>query len=220
MAWHDWVNPLKSKISPLTYVSKGAGYARQYGGESIDKTFSKKADGLIPENPYQGQWDSLIAQLTKQASGQGPSLAGNAFRQASAAGMKQQQAMAAGGSAGRARQAGMNMGQINQAQAFGYSNARLQEQLAARSQLQGALSGAGQAWFGPQQANQALLANQKSLWEKMAPYVTTAATLMGGPGAGAAVGMGMNYAGGQQQQQAPLYNGPPGMYTTGNQTWY
>jgi hypothetical protein len=67
--------------------------------------------------------------------------------------MNDYQSMSHGGSAGAARMAGRNMGMANQGLAAGYSNARLQEQLAARQQLQGALSGASNAWFQPQQAN-------------------------------------------------------------------
>ena len=56
-----------------------------------------------------------------------------------------------------------NMGKANAGLAQGYSNARLQEQMAARQQLQGALSGAGTAWFQPQQANlQATLGTQSN----------------------------------------------------------
>jgi hypothetical protein len=73
-------------------------------------------------------------------------------------------ALSHSGSPGQARQAGINMGRINQGQAFGYSNARLQEQLAARNQLQGALGGASQSWFQPQAANlQAQLASPTNL---------------------------------------------------------
>lgn len=107
----------------------------------------------MPGDPYQGQWGDLIQQLQRQSNGQGESLAGDAFRQASDEGLRQQMTMSHGGSAGAARQAGINMGRINQGQAFGYSNARLQEQLAARQQLQSALTNAGNAWFQPQQQN-------------------------------------------------------------------
>lgn len=113
----------------------------------------------IGQNPYLGDWRNLIGQLQQTASGNGPSLAGNAYQQAHAQGLSDQMSMAAGGSAGAARQAGMNMTRMNQGLAAGYSNARLQEQLAAQQALQGALSGAGNAWFQPQQANlQATLA--------------------------------------------------------------
>jgi hypothetical protein len=107
----------------------------------------------IGPNPYQEQWAPLLSQLQQQASGEGPSLAGDAFKQANATGMNQQLAMARGGSAGGARQAGMNMAGMNQGLAQGYANARLQEQLAARQMLTQALQGAGNMWFQPQDAN-------------------------------------------------------------------
>lgn len=107
----------------------------------------------IPQNPYMGQWNTIIAQLQQGARGQGQSVAGNAYQQAHGQGMRDQMTMAAGGSAGRARQAGVNMGRMNQGLAQGYSNARLQEQLAMQQALQAALTGAGTAWFQPQAAN-------------------------------------------------------------------
>lgn len=104
-------------------------------------------------NPYQGQYNDLIDQLRQQASGEGPSLAGNAYKQAQQTGMNNVLAMSRSGSAGGTRQAGRTLGQMNQGFNQGYSNARLQEQLLARQQLQGALGGASQAWFQPQYAN-------------------------------------------------------------------
>lgn len=118
----------------------------------------------IGENPYMGQWGTLLSQLQQQAAGQGPSLAQNAYREAHDQGMAGVQAMSRGGSAGAAR-GGMNMmGRMNQGLAQGYSNARLQEQLAARQQLQAALTGAGNAWFQPQQMNlQAMMGTPTNL---------------------------------------------------------
>src|SRR5262249_16942794 len=45
----------------------------------------------IPQNPYLGDWGSLISQLQRTASGTGPSLAGNAYQQAHAQGLADQQ---------------------------------------------------------------------------------------------------------------------------------
>jgi hypothetical protein len=104
-------------------------------------------------NPYQGGWDQLIAQLQQQSSGNGPSLAGEAFKAANQQGMNNVLSMSRGGSAGATRMGQMQLGQMNQGLAQGYSNARLQEMLAARQMLGGALQGAGQAWFQPQYAN-------------------------------------------------------------------
>jgi hypothetical protein len=137
MAWYD---PIAGLVGPAGRKGWEWGQQRQSGPQ-------------IGENPYQGRWDNLIGQLEQQSAGQGPSLAGNAYKAAHAQGLSDQMSMASGGSAGRARQAGMNMTRMNQGLAHGYGNARLQEQLAARQQLSGALGGAGMAWFGPQEAN-------------------------------------------------------------------
>lgn len=133
--WYDYVNPYRWAQSAMGWAGK------------------KPTAPQIPSNPYLGDWGSLIGQLQQTASGQGPSLAGGAYQQAHAQGLQDQRSMAAGGSAGQARQAGMNMTRLNQGLAQGYSNARLQEQLAAQQSLMAALSGAGNAWFQPQQAN-------------------------------------------------------------------
>jgi hypothetical protein len=127
------------------------------GGNGVKDAYAwgqKRPQGpQIGPNPYQGDWNGLISQLQQQASGQGPSLAGNAYNQASQDSMRQSQAMFRGGSAGAARAGAAQMGQNQQGLQAGYANARLAEQMAARSQLQGALSGAGNAWFAPQQSN-------------------------------------------------------------------
>lgn len=136
----------RSSYDPLHYVGTGFQKMWDWGKE-------RSTAPQMPDNPYQSQWGGLIDQLRQTANGQGESLAGDAFKQASDEGLRQQMTMAHGGSPGAARQAGINMGNINQGQAFGYSNARLQEQLAARQQLQQALTNAGNAWFQPQQQN-------------------------------------------------------------------
>lgn len=122
-----------------------------FGG--IVDWMGRKNAPQIPQNPFMGDWGTLIGQLQRTASGEGPSLAGNAFKDAHAQGLRDQMSMAAGGSAGGARQAGMNMVRQNQGLAAGFSNARLQEQLASQQALQAALTNAGNSWFMPQQAN-------------------------------------------------------------------
>lgn len=132
--WYDYANPYR-------------------WGQSAAAWAQKKNAPQIDQNPFMGDWGSLISQLQQTASGQGPSVAGNAYQQAHAQGLQDQRSMASGGSAGAARQAGMNVTRMNQGLAQGYSGARLQEQLSAQQSLQAALSGAGNAWFQPQQAN-------------------------------------------------------------------
>ncbi len=123
-------------------------------GSGVKDWWNKKPRApQMGESPYEGDYRQLINQLQKQAAGGGPSLAGNAYREAHGQGMSDVLAMSRGGSAGAARSGMRQMGAMNQGLAAGYSNARLQEQLAARQQLQGALSGASNAWFQPQQAN-------------------------------------------------------------------
>ncbi len=147
----------------------GNGFKTPWGsihGGDIMNWMKKKNYPQIGANPYQGGMDSLIGQLQQQASGKGPSLAENAYRQAHAQGLQDQQSMAAGGSAGQARQAGLNTARLTQGLAAGSSNARLQEQMAAQQSLQQALTGAGNMWFQPQQANLQSQLGAKANWEK------------------------------------------------------
>lgn len=133
----------------------------------------KKNAPQIGENPYLGGWNDLIGQLQQQSSSnyQGPSLAQNAYREAHGQAMNDYASMSHGGSAGAARQAQRNMGQANAGLAQGYSNARLQEQLAARQMLQGSLAGAGNAWFQPQAANLGATMNTQSNGQQLMNFL-------------------------------------------------
>lgn len=148
-------------------VTDGVKGGMEWAGE---KNYEK-----MDENPYRGQWDELLAQLTRQSNGEGPSLAGNAYREANATGMRNIQSMSRGGSAGAARMGMQNMGRMQQGLQSGYSNARLQEQLAARQQLQAALVGAGNAWFQPQQANMNAANAAQSNGQMLTNFVSQAA---------------------------------------------
>lgn len=161
--------------------------------------WNKKNYDQMPNNPYMGAWGSLISQLGQQARGQGPSLAGNAYKQAHGQAINDALAMGRGGSAGAVRASQNAMGRANQGLAAGYSNVRLQEQMAARQQLQAALAGAGNAWFQPMYANMMAKNAAQSNGQKFMGFLQQgAATLAGIPGLG---------GGGQQQQQ---WIGPPG----------
>jgi hypothetical protein len=162
----------------------------KFGGlfEGAKEWFNNKNAPQIGANPYQSQWGDLIGQLRQQSSGTGPSLAGGAYNQAHSQAMNDYATMSHGGSAGAARQAQRNMGTANAGLAQGYSNARLQEQLAARQQLQGALAGAGNAWFQPQQANlQATMGTQSNgqqLMNMLSQMMAGFGSLTGGGGGG------------------------------------
>ncbi len=165
------------------------GNGQQSAYTKVKNWWGDKNVDTIGANPYQGGWDTLIQQLQQQSNGQGPSLAGDAYKQANAQGMNNILSMSRGGSAGAVRQGQQQMGRMQQGMAFGYANARLQEQLAARAQLQGALGGAGQAWFQPQQANMAATNAAQSNGQKMLNFlqqnVATAAQFAGAGGGGA-----------------------------------
>lgn len=97
---------------------------------------------LEGRNPYAGQeWGGLVGQLQQQASGQGPSLAMDAYRKASQDNMGALSSMANGSnSPAAARQAMIQQGRVGQGMAAGLSTARTQEQMAAQDSLARALS--------------------------------------------------------------------------------
>jgi hypothetical protein len=93
------------------------------------------------QSPFAGsEWGGLIAQLQARASGNGPSVAGNAYKQASADSQAALYSMAQNSAGpGGARQAMLQAGRINQGLAQGYSAASLQEQQANQGALSQAL---------------------------------------------------------------------------------
>jgi len=139
-------------------------------------------------NPYQGDWDALIKQLQARASGQGPSLAEQQYKQAFGQGMSQLSGQAHSGSQADAYNATRAMGQMSMGMGQGVAQARLQEQLAAQQQLMSALGGASGAWMQPQalQMQQQQLQQQQAM-QQMQAYATLAAGL-GRLGAGSGGG--------------------------------
>jgi hypothetical protein len=86
------------------------------------------------------EWGGLISQLQQRSSGQGPSVAGDAYKQASANTNNQLMSMSSNSSSpAAARQALLQTGQVNQGMAQGYSAARNQEMMGATGQLSQAL---------------------------------------------------------------------------------
>lgn len=201
------LSPEASAMLNAQRPKTGRGTVGDMASDAAD-WWNKRNAPQIGANPYQSNWNALVAQLTQQANGQGPSLAGNAYKQAQQTGMQNVLAMSRGGSAGAAQQGMQTLGRMNQGMAQGYSNARLQEQLAARQQLQAALAGAGNAWFQPQQANlQATMATPSNgqqltgfvsqLASSIAPFMT------GSPGGGATGYLGQPSTYGNQNPNAP-----------------
>jgi hypothetical protein len=205
MAWYDYAlaaaNPF---IAGQVFGAQKAG-----GGEiGLDKAWEwgqkRPTAPQIGENPFMGDWKSLIGQLQQTSTGNGPMVSDGAYRGAADTMANQQMSMARGGTAGGARQAGYNMMVGGNQLASQYSNARLQEQLAARQQLTGALSNAGNAWFQPQGANlQAQLASPTNL--QMLTGLISQLGMVGGTIAGG--GAGAAAAGGGQGAGKLMGNG-------------
>lgn len=93
------------------------------------------------QSPYAGsEWGGLISQLQQQASGQGPSLAQDAYNSASQNTTANLRSMANGSaSPASARTAMMEQGRVGQGMAQGLATARTQEQLGAQGALGNAL---------------------------------------------------------------------------------
>lgn len=179
-SWYDWLPGVNmATIGNKVVNGQQAGGGSGLLGDAWKWGQERQQGPQIGANPYQGGYDSLIGQLQQQASGKGPSLAGNAYNQAHGQAMQDYQSMGRGGSAGAARMGQQNMGRANQGLAAGYSNARLQEQLAARQQLQGALGGASAAWFAPQQANLSAQMGQQTNMQQLLAFMQGAGQVGG-----------------------------------------
>lgn len=130
---------------------------------------------LNGQSPFAGsEWGGLISQLQNTAAGRGPSVAGDAYRQAS---MDNSAALASMGQASNspaaARQAMLQQQRVGQGLAGGYAQARNQEMLGAQNALSGALGARDQLNQGAylnilaqqlglnQQQLQAAMANQQ-----------------------------------------------------------
>ncbi len=192
-------NPLSGAQDLWKWGSSRPDITKGNDDKAYTQGFLNQGSPYVGASPYQGGFNSLINQLTQQANGQGPSLAGNAYNQASNQAMAQQSALSQGGaSAGAGRQAAMNMANIGQGQAAGYANARGQEQVASQSALSQALAAGNNADFQRQQQNsnawQDILAQQlgitKAQLQAMMGQQSNFQTLGGlVQGAGAAAGV-------------------------------
>lgn len=173
-SWTDFVPSVPFQLGRAAY-NKGKGW------------FNTKNAPQMPANPYQGNWDGLIGQLTQQANGQGPSLAQGAYQSAHDQGVHDIQSMSRGGSSGAARRGVQAMGQMNTNMTQGLQNARLQEQMQAQQSLMGALQGAGNAWFQPQAVNLNAQLNSPSNGQQLLALLQQL-TMAGGQVAGMAAG--------------------------------
>ena len=117
------------------------GQANVYGGAQIDPAAQARAAQLSRQDAeFRGGQTRLMGQLEEQAAGRGPSLAAGQLREATDRNLAQQAGAAAagGGSAGLARrQLATGAAQANQQAGRDAAQMRIQEQMAARQQLQG-----------------------------------------------------------------------------------
>lgn len=120
---------------------------------------------LNGQSPFAGsEWGGLIQQLQQRASGQGPSIAGDAYRSAQMDTQASLGSLSRGSaSPGAARQAMMQQGRVGQGMAQGYGAARNQEMIGAQSGLQSALGARDQLNSG---AYMNILAQQLGLSEQ------------------------------------------------------
>lgn len=86
-------------------------------------------------SPYAGQQGQLIAMLQNRAAGNGPSVAGDAYKSAAADAMARAMSLSNSGNAGSTRLALQQMGNQEQGMAQGYAAARNQEMQGATGQL-------------------------------------------------------------------------------------
>lgn len=125
------------------------------GGDDVKGLYGQlfNRPGQEQAQQYLGQGQpyldpATMKMLQDRAMGNGPSIAGDAFRNASQQGMTQQLAMSRNaGSSGAGRMAAQNMGNINQGMANGYATARNAEMQGASGQYLQAQQGNQQAWL-------------------------------------------------------------------------
>jgi len=101
-----------------------------------------KLDQLMKgQSPFAGsEWGNLITQLQNRSNGVGPSVAGDAYKQASQDTNNQLMSMSRNSaSPAAARQALLQSGRVGMGEAQGYAAARNQEAQGATGQLAGAL---------------------------------------------------------------------------------
>lgn len=109
---------------------------------------------ISARGPQQGNYNSLIQMLQARANGSGPSIAGDAYKQAAADNQSRLQTMSYGSSPGAARAAVQQMGNVGQGLAQGYGAARNSEMVGATGQLTGAIGAADQSQLARDRANQ------------------------------------------------------------------
>lgn len=124
----------------------GSAYARA-GNNKVNLPYFEedrnRLGGMLGgQSPFAGgEWGGLIAQLQDRAAGRGPSIAGDAFNQASQSTQAAIASMSRGsGSAAAGRQGLIQQGRVGQGMAQGYASARNQEMMGAQSALTQALS--------------------------------------------------------------------------------
>lgn len=109
---------------------------------------------INPQSGYQGNYNQLITMLGNRAAGQGPSVAGDAYKQAASEGIQRALALSNSGQAGGGRAALQQIGNTNQGLASGYAMARNNEMAGATGQLGGAINLADASQLNRDKANQ------------------------------------------------------------------
>lgn len=109
---------------------------------------------MAANSPYKQNYGALVSMLTDRANGNGPSIAGDAYKQAASDAQSRNLTMSYGSSPGSARAAIQQMGNMNQGLATGYASARNQEMIGAGNQLTGAINSADQSQMARDKANQ------------------------------------------------------------------
>lgn len=139
---YDWLNS-----------NKGSAAADQ--DRAFLAPWLKQNNGYISStSSQQPQANALVSMLMDRANGVGPSVAGDAYNQASANAMNNAIALSHGNSAGASRAALQQIGNVNQGLAQGYASARNQEMSTAAGQAGAAITGADNLQLQRDKANQ------------------------------------------------------------------
>lgn len=203
----------QAQLAPAERVgNQNIGQANVYGGAQVDPAAQARAAQLgRQDQQFRTGQTGLMGQLQEQAAGRGPSLAAGQLREATDRNLAQQSGAAAAGGGNAAlarRQLATGAAQANQQAGRDAAQMRIQEQLAARQQLQGvAQTGREQdinvANAQAQLQQQTSLANQAALNSRSAQQagLTQQAGLAGAESLNA-----RQYQQAQMNQQSALAN--------------
>lgn len=149
-----WDNTKNDVGGIYGWLSGNKGDAAAKDDRGFINPYLDKGSPYVGASGQAGNYGALVNMLMQRANGGGPSVAGDAYKQAAADNQSRLQTMSYGSSPGAARAAIQQMGNVGQGLAQGYGAARNAEMVGATGQLTGAISAADNSQLARDKANQ------------------------------------------------------------------